>query len=128
MSYLHAVHERTLDEADRIELAEARRLYLSALAEVQIMAPDEVLASAEVIMNHLSSAYDAIKALERGNPKPGRSFEAVRDGLMSVWDVWHTMRRIIRVDLGLEQADPAAEPVLPTAPAVTPAGERSPNA
>ncbi|SEL08051.1 hypothetical protein [Streptacidiphilus jiangxiensis] len=145
MTYLHAVHEKTLDETDRAELAETRGVYLSALAEVQIMAPDEVAVSVEAVMSHLSSAYDAIKALERGKPKPGSSFEEIRDGLMAVWDLWHTMRRIIRVDLGLEPAGPAAPPATtaslepavvleptalpgPATPSVTPAGERSPNA
>ncbi|WP_370123084.1 hypothetical protein [Streptacidiphilus sp. MAP12-33] len=126
MTHLHAVHEGTLGEPDRTELTETRRTYLSALAEVQIVAPDEVLASVEEVMTHLSSAFDSIKALERGTPKPGSSFVEVRDRLLSVWGLWHAMRRLIRIDLGLEPAD-AAAPAEPAGTAVTPDVGPSPS-
>jgi hypothetical protein len=117
MGYLHAVAERTPDETDRRELHDARRSYSMAVAEMQIMATDSVLAAMGQITTRLTSAYDAVKRLERGEPKPGWSFEETRVRLVSLWDHWEPLRLAMRTDLGVAQATEA----------LTPAGEPSPT-
>jgi hypothetical protein len=120
MNYLHAVAERTPDETDRAALGEARRAYSTVVAEMQIMAADPVLTAMEEITSRLSSAFDAVKKLELGAPKPGWSFDETRAELLSLWDHWGPLRQAIRSDLGIHSLHGDVVVTARTAPAVEP--------
>ncbi|WP_037605627.1 hypothetical protein [Streptacidiphilus rugosus] len=113
MNYLHAVAERTPDETDRSELYEARRAYSAAVAEMQIMAADPVLSAMEEITTRLTSAFDAVKKIELGAPKPGWSFEETRAELVTLWNYWGPLREAIRRDLGIAEAVALPAPTTP---------------
>jgi hypothetical protein len=63
MNYLHALHEDRLQEQDRVELDAARRSYVEAVAEAQMVASNVVLGEMEVIFSGLSRTFRRIKRL-----------------------------------------------------------------
>jgi hypothetical protein len=102
MNFLHAVDADAVGEVDRMELREARRAYSMSVAELQIVASDGVMESAEEVTGRLSSAYLAVKRLESGHPMPGWSFEETREFLIDAWEHWLSLHHVMRTDLGLD--------------------------
>ncbi|MFE9424798.1 hypothetical protein ACFYNO_17700 [Kitasatospora sp. NPDC006697] len=102
MNFLHAVDEAAVGDTERTELRASRQAYQAALAEIQILATDEVLAAVGEISTRLTPAFHALKRLEIGAPLPGWSFAETRDFLLGAWEHWLAMHRVMRSDLGLE--------------------------
>ncbi len=47
----------------------------------------------------------ATKPLEEGHPDPeGGSFEEIHEYLQLIWDHWKEMRRVMRVELGVNNS------------------------
>lgn len=100
MNYLHALHEDRLQEQDRVELDAARRSYVEAVAEAQMVASGEVLDEMEVIFSGLSRTFRRIRRLEIGAADAGGTFDDVRADLLDLWEKWLGMRTAMRRDLG----------------------------
>ncbi|MFJ8016576.1 hypothetical protein [Streptomyces sp. NPDC096339] len=100
--HLHVMRERTVEDADRVALDEARDAQRDRYSEAQMIAPDTVLAPASEANQALSRLYGQVKRLERGEPGPGESMESAARDQHRVWDHLRAMRHAMREDLGVE--------------------------
>jgi len=96
------VKEQVVDSDARNDLENARRAYLDAFAEVQIVATLKVLGTIDPVNSGLSKAYRSVKRLEAGEPESDGSFEEIERFLTELWDRWRYMREAMRQDLGVE--------------------------
>lgn len=100
MNYLHALHEDRLQEDDRSEFYAARRAYVAALSEAQLVASREVLDEMEIVFSGLSRTFQKIKRLERGDGEEEGAFDEIRTDLLVLWEKWIGLRDAMRQDLG----------------------------
>ncbi|MFD7262135.1 hypothetical protein [Streptomyces sp. NPDC059874] len=100
--HLHVMRERTVEDADRVALDEARNAHRDRYSEAQMIAPDEVLTRASAANKALSQVYGQVKRLERGEPEPGETMESAARAQNQVWDFLRAMRHAMRQDLGVE--------------------------
>ncbi|WP_236245918.1 MULTISPECIES: hypothetical protein [unclassified Streptomyces] len=120
--FLHAMRERGVEETDRAALAEAKSAHRDAYSQAQMVAPDEVLASAGEVNKALNSVYGQVRRLERGEPDAGETLAAAFQAQAEVWDRLRVMRTVMRRDLGVGGVGSATDdvsdrlPVQPTAP------------
>lgn len=100
--HLHVMRERTVEEADRVALDEARDAQRDRYSEAQMIAPEAVLALASEANHALTRLYGQVKRLERGEPGPGETMESAAQAQRDVWDHLRAMRHAMREDLGVE--------------------------
>ncbi|MFD9725500.1 hypothetical protein [Streptomyces sp. NPDC059072] len=100
--HLHVMRERTVEDADRVALDEARDAQRDRYSEAQMIAPAEVLALAREVNSALSQLYGQVKRLERGEPEAGETMESAARAQSRVWVHLGTMRHAMREDLGVE--------------------------
>ncbi|MFF4011033.1 hypothetical protein [Streptomyces sp. NPDC001717] len=100
--HLHVMRERTVEDADRVALDEARNAHRDRYSEAQMIAPREVLALASASNDALSELYGQVKRLERGEPGPDETFESAAQAQQAVWVHLRAMRHAMREDLGVE--------------------------
>ncbi|MEV7526762.1 hypothetical protein [Streptomyces sp. NPDC091371] len=100
--HLHVMRERTVEDADRVALDEARDAHRDRYSEAQMIAPEAVLTPASAANQALSRVYGQVKRLERGEPGPGETMEGAARAQYEVWDFLRAMRLAMRQDLGVE--------------------------
>ncbi|MFF3621291.1 hypothetical protein [Streptomyces sp. NPDC002467] len=100
--HLHIMRERTVEDADRRALDEARDAQRDRYSEAQMIAPDAVLAAARNVNHALTLLYGQVKRLERGEPEPDETMESAAQAKDDVWVSLRAMRHAMREDLGVE--------------------------
>ncbi|MFE1415125.1 hypothetical protein ACFW6F_30660 [Streptomyces sp. NPDC058746] len=100
--HLHIMRERTVEDADRVALDEARDAQRDRYSEAQMIAPDSVLTPASEANHALTRLYGQVKRLERGEPEPGETMESAARAQQEVWEHLRAMRHAMREDLGVE--------------------------
>jgi hypothetical protein len=99
MNYLYAVRAKAVDDAARADLEEARRAYSTSVAETELTAGAEVIATIKSIDRVLSPSFARIKMLERDDPQSSSSFEEIQTTLGTFWDLWPGMQHAMRREL-----------------------------
>ncbi|WP_369218084.1 hypothetical protein [Streptomyces flavofungini] len=102
--HLHILRERDVEDADSAVLEEAKQAHRDRYSEAQMLAPEDVLASASAVNRALNEVYGQVKRLERGAPAPGESSAAAARAQHEIWDLLRTMRTAMRHDLGLPRS------------------------
>jgi hypothetical protein len=103
MNHLYAVNKGQALEASSEQLEEARLTFNASLAELQLTGVKIVLQALEPIRTRLSKSYESIKNLEEHRPKPGESFDELKESLLFLWvDEWPAMLEAMRIDLDVE--------------------------
>ncbi|MFF5707047.1 hypothetical protein ACFY7H_31865 [Streptomyces sp. NPDC012794] len=101
--HLHVLGERGAQDADREALEVAKDAHRDRYSEAQMIAPDEVLATASAVNRALTTVYGQVKRLERGAPEAGETLEAAARAQYEIWDLLRTMRTAMRRDLGVSE-------------------------
>ncbi|MEW2585502.1 hypothetical protein [Streptomyces virginiae] len=99
--HLHVMRERTVEDADREALDEAKNAQRDRYSEAQMIAPDAVLRPASAVNHALSRVYGQVKRLERGTPEDGETMATVSAAQHDIWDLLREMRAAMRADLGV---------------------------
>lgn len=102
---LHALSRAEDLTAARQRLTEARDQYRDVYAEVQLRAPERVLALAAGLSHELGAVYGMARRLDGGVPRAGDTPDAVQLGIDALWSRLRRMRREMREELGASWAD-----------------------
>ncbi|MFJ9941731.1 hypothetical protein [Streptomyces erythrochromogenes] len=99
--HLHVMRDRSVEDADRALLDEAKNAQRDRYSEAQMIAPDAVLAAASAVNHALSGVYGQVKRLERGDPEEGGTMADVSAAQQEIWALLREMRAAMRADLGV---------------------------
>ncbi|MFF7489495.1 hypothetical protein ACH4MW_36775 [Streptomyces luteogriseus] len=103
--HLHLLREGAVEEAHRDALDEAKRAHRDRYSTAQMIAPDDVLASASTVNQALNRVYGQVKRLERGEAEPGETMALAAQAQAEIWDLLRTMRTTMRRDLGVSASE-----------------------
>jgi len=121
MNHLHVVNKNRTSDVSSEQLEDARHAYNSSFAELQLTGTKPVIDAMEPVRVRLARSYEGIKNLEEGQPRPGQSFDELKEALLMIWDdEWPSVITAMRADLGIKDQ---ATIQLPTGPS-GPTGDR----
>jgi hypothetical protein len=101
---LHGIRDRSVSEQVRLDLADARRIYIERHAEVQMIAPREVLKTAGAVRGHLSAWYGMVRTLDQSASAENDNLHDVFTFSEMFWDHIESMRTVMRTDLGISDS------------------------
>lgn len=103
--FLHPLEKGEVTEELRSDLDRARREHRLRHAEAQMVLPDTVAQEAGTANRHLGHLYGLLMRLDAATPQQGESVETAWVNLDEVWEPLFSMRRVMRVDLGVTPPD-----------------------
>ncbi|MEV5574853.1 hypothetical protein AB0L06_32865 [Spirillospora sp. NPDC052269] len=103
LAYAHSLREDDATEAEKEEVAEARRAQRDARAEAQLLASERILDAERTVSRGLQIAYGLLKKVERGRASSVRDEQLAQlfQSLAGVMDGLTHMRGIMRQELGI---------------------------
>ncbi|MGV4982493.1 hypothetical protein ACWC0C_30490 [Streptomyces sp. NPDC001709] len=99
---LHRLRDGVYTEQDRDQVEEARREYRDQYAEAQMVVPERILEASRAVNRVLAGTDAVVKRLDRGLARDGESVERALLELKEAEPLLATMRRVMRVDLGVD--------------------------
>ncbi|MEU6378384.1 hypothetical protein [Streptomyces sp. NPDC046909] len=102
---LHALERDEVTDDLRADLDRARRDHRLRHAEATMQLPDPVMAAASTANRHLGDLYGLLMRLDTGTAEQGEDTASARERMNTVWDALWTMRHVMRVDLGITDAE-----------------------
>ncbi|TDC80111.1 hypothetical protein [Streptomyces hainanensis] len=99
---LHALGLGTGVEATTTELHEARAAHADSYAELQLVAPEAVLAAARTVNHRLNHTYGILMRLTNGTERPNDSPDVAQAAITDLWSAGlPELRESMRLDLDL---------------------------
>ncbi|MFE5484034.1 hypothetical protein [Streptomyces sp. NPDC056527] len=100
--FWHALRAGRVTDDSRERLDDARREHRARYSEAQLRAPDDVLATVDLVHRGLNRMYGVLKRLDGGIPQHGEEeFLEVHTQIMAFWDQLSEMRRVMRRSIGV---------------------------